>query len=67
MKSIQRNEDAYAELYAVICDVVERAYQHRPVKAREGEPLHTSSYARAAALRVMNALEEVDYRFEPTN
>jgi hypothetical protein len=44
-----------ADDYALLCDVVERAWQHWPVEPHDGL-LHTSSYARAAAMRIVEEL-----------
>ena len=57
----QTSRDVYAELYAVICDAVERAWHNWPVERQPGEApvFHTSAYARAAANRVMDKLDEL--------
>jgi hypothetical protein len=47
--------DEYAELYGDVCDVAERMWQHWPLN--DGTDLrHTSSDARAAALRIFEIL-----------
>ena len=43
--------DEYIELYADLCDVVERTYQGIPLD--EDGPGHTSDAARAAANRIL--------------
>jgi len=45
------------EQYGVLCDVVERAWQHWPVNSHKDDVCsHTSAYARAAANRIVLAL-----------
>ena len=48
------------EIYSLLCDVVERAWQHWPVDLQpdEVDTFHTSSYARSAAMRIVKALEK---------
>lgn len=42
--------------YAVLYDVIERAWHHEPVQPSPGESFHTSSYAREAANRIVEEL-----------
>lgn len=55
------------EMFGVLCDVVQRAWMHLPVERspEEAPVLHTSSYARAAAIRIIDelGLEVEDPRF----
>lgn len=48
--------DINASDYGMLCDVIERAYQHLPVNPDDGEWMLTSSYARAGAMRIIAAL-----------
>ncbi len=54
-------QDLYAEVYGVVCDAVERAWQNWPVERGPDEApvMHTSEYARAAANRVLDAFAEI--------
>ena len=54
-------QELFVWLYGVVCDTVERAWQHWPAEltADEVPVLHTSSYARSATNRVMLALDEI--------
>lgn len=46
-----------ADLFADLCDVVERAWQHWPVDSyKDGPRRHTSDYSRAAATRILDVL-----------
>lgn len=47
-----------AEQYGVLCDVVERARHRWPVQRGDDEApvLHTSDYAREAAMRIVDEL-----------
>lgn len=45
-----------ADDYAVLCDVVERAWHHEPVEPPPGEFFYTSDYARQAANRIVREL-----------
>lgn len=44
--------------YAQLCDVVERAWQNWPTErsAKEADCLHTSAYARQAAVKILDIL-----------
>jgi hypothetical protein len=45
--------------FGVLCDVIERAWQGLPVCSYKNESFyHTSSYARAEALKIVAAIEE---------
>lgn len=63
------SRDVHAELYSVICDVVERAWHHWPVERQPDEApvFHTSAYARAAANRVIDKLDELAAAWEGEN
>ncbi len=47
-----------AQLYADLCDVVERAFLHLPVDRGPDEPRGTSGYARAAANRIIGLIDQ---------
>jgi hypothetical protein len=54
-------QEDFVNLYSLFCDVVERAWQRWPVDSYKDDPFgHTSSYARAAANRIMEALNEIE-------
>ena len=62
MKKTQQT-DINPELYRVICDAIERAWQHLPVEmdpiqfgGKEEFVFRTSEYAQAAALRIYDAV-----------
>lgn len=47
------------ELYSLLCDTIERAWQRWPVESYREDPLrHTSEYARAGANRIMSAIDK---------
>jgi hypothetical protein len=49
------------ELYSLLCDVIERAYLNMPVDSQEEDHMyHTSDYARAAAMRIVESSELQD-------
>lgn len=61
MKKLKRNmtltNSEVAELYGVLCDVIERAWQRWDVDSYKNDCcMHTSDYARAAANRIMEFL-----------
>lgn len=62
-------QDLYAEVYGVVCDAVERAWQHWPVErgADEAPVMHSSAYARQAANRVMEAITSLRGEAETTS
>lgn len=61
MKTLKNNmkltKDETVELYGLLCDVIERAWQRWDVDSHKTEPYsHTSDYARAGANRIMDFL-----------
>lgn len=50
-------QEQEAKIFSVVCDVVVRAQHNWSVQPDDGLN-HTSGYARAAALRVMDVIEE---------
>jgi hypothetical protein len=63
MKNLKGNmaltNDEEVELYSLLCDVIERAWQRWDVESYKDDVLvHTSEYARAAANRIMEFLSD---------
>lgn len=58
------DEDEYIEAFGRVCDIIERSRQQWPLDPDVGNPWsHTSSEARAAALRIFELLGiECDWR-----
>jgi len=55
--------DEYDELYGLLCDVIERAWQHWSVESHVEDPFtHTIEYARAAATKVV---DDIRTRYRP--
>jgi hypothetical protein len=53
------------QLYITLCDVIERAWQHRPVDSYKDDPVwHTSDYARAGANRLVEVLHALGVEVE---
>jgi len=56
-RKVTLTSDETVELYSLLCDVIERAWQRWEVDSYKDEPfMHTSEYARAAANRIMEFL-----------
>ena len=63
MKNLKGNmaltNDEAVELYSLLCDVIERAWQRWDVDSyKDDMRVHTSEYARAAANRIMEFLSD---------
>src|ERR1017187_10063703 len=63
MKNLKGNmaltNDEAVELYSLLCDVIERAWQRWDVDSyKDDMRVHTSEYARVAANRIMEFLSE---------